>query len=128
MIGKPARTTRVGRITILIHVHQQETKRCFWHFITQEKRRREAGQRHWEKWAATKKASAGLGGADGTRGNDLGQPLERDREWEYSNRRRKAQDEAFEAWAKQKDRALRAKRREVIFLSCKMCNQRLMRV
>ncbi|CAM9155421.1 unnamed protein product [Scytosiphon promiscuus] len=52
----------------------------------QEKRRRAAGQRHWEQWVSQKARRCKPGSKD--------------------------QDEAFAAWAREKDRILRASKRE----------------
>ena len=87
----------------------------------QEKRRREAGQRHWEEWVSRKarrcktatagergENSRGGGGGGGGGGDDR----QRERQEDEEKRRRKEQDEAFAAWARQKDKLLRARRRE----------------
>ncbi|CAM9126272.1 unnamed protein product, partial [Laminaria digitata] len=92
----------------------------------QEKRRRAAGQRHWEEWVARKArgckddrhdrptddgASGGGGGRSGRRG-DAEAARRRRQERADAELRKREQDDAFAAWVREKDKALRARRRE----------------
>lgn len=100
----------------------------------QEKRRRAAGQRHWEEWVSRKsrcsKSGAAVNGDDNDRqrgGVDAGiegegaageaaerrRREQRERQEDEDRRRKKEQDEAFAAWAREKDKVLRARKREV---------------
>ncbi|CAM9315039.1 unnamed protein product [Hapterophycus canaliculatus] len=94
----------------------------------QEKRRRAAGQRHWEEWVSRKAGickpgsvndndHAGGGGDDesgvsGASARRRRHDEQREREAQEEQRRKKDQDEAFAAWAREKDRILRARKRE----------------
>lgn len=75
---------------------------CY-HDDWQEQRRRAVGHLHWEQWAAAKRA--------GSRPNN-GNGVDEEREAE-AELKKKAQDEAFAAWAREKDKLLRARRRKV---------------
>ena len=94
----------------------------------QEKRRRAAGQRHWEEWVA-RKARGGkderntstfgtddganvAGGKSGRRG-DAEAARRREQERADAELRKREQEESFAAWVREKDRILRARRREV---------------
>ncbi|CBN78026.1 hypothetical protein Esi_0082_0041 [Ectocarpus siliculosus] len=99
----------------------------------QEKRRRAAGQKHWEEWVSRKarrsKSGAAVNGDDNDRqrgGVDAGiggesaageaaarrRREQRERQEDEDRRRKKEQDEAFAAWAREKDKVLRARKRE----------------
>lgn len=92
---------------------------------SQEKRRRAAGQRHWEEWVARKARGckddrhdrptddgASGGGRSGRRG-DAEAARRRRQERADAELRKREQDDAFAAWVREKDKALRARRREV---------------
>ncbi|CAM9854802.1 unnamed protein product, partial [Ectocarpus sp. 12 AP-2014] len=99
----------------------------------QEKRRRAAGQRHWEEWVSRKarrgKSGGAINGDDSDRqrgGVDAGiggegapgeasvrrRREQRERQEDEDRRRKREQDEAFAAWAREKDKVLRARKRE----------------
>lgn len=97
------------------------------HIFPQEKRRRKAGQRHWEQWVSRKAQSckrdrratdedtaAGHVGEGGDRpcGIDLGARRRKQEEAEVE-RRKKMQDEAFAAWVREKDKLFRSRKKEV---------------
>lgn len=114
------------------------------HMITsQEKRRRAAGQRHWEEWVSRQtrqyKASAvqdgnemgiysGGGGSDGGGGTNEAtarrrqRQQQRERQAGEDQRRKKEQDEAFAAWVREKDKLVRAKKREARATSVGLCD------
>lgn len=80
----------------------------------QEKRRRAAGQRHWEEWVSRKARHCKSGSGNDNNDDDNDEESAAiAREAQEEERRKRDQDEAFAAWAREKDRILRAAKREV---------------